>query len=844
MYASRVTGQIMRKTMRNAGRFFVRCLLASVLASACNSGGGQSGVLIVVDGAGLTQAQLVSVTDVWIYIDGDGDGSRMTFDFKVKGLPGGTYQYRYRPQNHSGKLTITGELHATTTAADTVIATNLTTVDIHMGNQVMATIMLTGTIGAGAGGAGGAKGMAGAGGAAGSAGAGGLGGAVSGGGSGGGGAGATAGMIGSGTGGAGASGGSGGPDRCAGVSACSLQTPDGCCPSFCTGATDADCAVCGNGAVEQGEACDPLSSCPVSCAPKGCQLFSLADAGTCHAACVAAGLQTSCANGDGCCPAGCTTGTDSDCQPGCGNGVLDGAETCDVAPAGVLCTAITCDDKDACTVDSRLGMNNTCNVTCAHSQITGCVGAAADGCCPAGCNATNDPDCAVVCGNGVVEAPTESCDTKLAGSCPTSCPQQACVLPDLVNAGTCKAACVDQGRRQTTCILAAKDGCCPGGCNAANDADCTAVCGNGVLEPGETCESTPATPTCASISCDDKNACTTDTVTGAARTCNLACTNTPVTACIDGDGCCAPGCTGLNDSDCAPPNDTCANAVDISAGGDFAFSLFNAKTDFGAATSLKCGLGTGGDVFFTFTLPTNPTGAAPPQYYTYADVFDANGNAVNVALELYSGTCQTASPGNPTGCAASNSGSTGCTTTNPWPRMTATVTGGTQYVLVARMANTTGARYTLRFQRVPTICAAAGALPAAGTSVASAGCNTAAGRYTFACATTVAAQQNYYAVKCPATGLNVETCYRQNEYLDTVLQVNVGSVNYNMSTGQCAATSTSAQVCDDTNTSCTFSTADATLAGVEKGQRGLVTVNVGSNMNPNCQSVQLGSPAP
>ena len=109
---------------------------------------------------------------------------------------------------------------------------------------------------------------------------------------------------------------------------------------------------------------------------------------------------------------------------------------------------------------------------------------------------------------------------------------------------------------------------------------------------------------------------------------------------------------------------------------------------------------------------------------------------------------------------------------------------------------------------------------------------------------TVAAQQNYYAVKCPATGLNVETCYRQNEYLDTVLQVNVGSVNYNMSTGQCAATSTSAQVCDDTNTSWTFSTADATLAGVEKGQRGLVTVNVGSNMNPNCQSVQLGSPAP
>src|SRR3569832_1511716 len=110
------------------------------------------------------------------------------------------------------------------------------------------------------------------------------------------------------------------------------------------------------------------------------------------------------------------------------------------------------------------------------------------------------------------------------------------------------------------------------------------------------------------------------------------------------------------------------------------------------------------------------------------------------------------------------------------------------------MANTTGARNTLRFQRVTTICAAAGALPAAGESVASAGCNTAAGRYTLACATTVAAQHNYFAVKCPATGLNVETCYRQNEYLDTVLLVFFGSVHYNMSTGQCAATSPTTQV--------------------------------------------------
>src|SRR3954464_15626131 len=98
MYASRV----LTKITRDFGRFFLFGVLASLLASACNGGGdGQSGVLIVVDGHGLTQAQLASVTNVWIYIDGDGNGSRIQYDFKVMGLPTGTYKYKYPPQNHS-----------------------------------------------------------------------------------------------------------------------------------------------------------------------------------------------------------------------------------------------------------------------------------------------------------------------------------------------------------------------------------------------------------------------------------------------------------------------------------------------------------------------------------------------------------------------------------------------------------------------------------------------------------------------------------------------------------------------------------------------------------------------
>ena len=48
--------------------------------------------------------------------------------------------------------------------------------------------------------------------------------------------------------------------------------------------------------------------------------------------------------------------------------------------------------------------------------------------------------------------------------------------------------------------------------------DAPASCGNGVLDPGETCD-----PPGSCASCDDGNACTTDITTGAAATCDLRC---------------------------------------------------------------------------------------------------------------------------------------------------------------------------------------------------------------------------------------------------------------------------------------------------------------------------------
>src|SRR5262249_2738351 len=107
---------------------------------------------------------------------------------------------------------------------------------------------------------------------------------------------------------------------------------DQCCPPGCNLGNDSDCAcTCGNGMVEGacGETCDPLSSCPQSCPRMGCPLRRLANPGTCHDECVDDRPQTTCLSGDGCCPSGCNAGNDSDCQPACGNGVVEVGETCD-----------------------------------------------------------------------------------------------------------------------------------------------------------------------------------------------------------------------------------------------------------------------------------------------------------------------------------------------------------------------------------------------------------------------------------------------------------------------------------------------------------------------------------
>ena len=237
-------------------------------------------------------------------------------------------------------------------------------------------------------------------------------------------------------------------------------------PAGCTTANDRDCSVmCGNGVREEGETCEPLTVCPTTCPAQGCQLRTLVNPGTCAAECVDDRQQGDCVSGDGCCPTACNTSNDGDCQPRCGNGVVESGEKCDpVSSCPASCPNQGCRLR-------RLNAGGTCSAECVDNGTqTACR--SGDDCCPSGCNANNDDDCEPTCGNGVREG-SERCDP--LSSCPTNCPDQGCQLRRLAGGG-CEARCENAGT-QTQCRSG--DGCCPGSnCSFANDRECPVRCGD------------------------------------------------------------------------------------------------------------------------------------------------------------------------------------------------------------------------------------------------------------------------------------------------------------------------------------------------------------------------------
>ena len=206
---------------------------------------------------------------------------------------------------------------------------------------------------------------------------------------------------------------------------------------------------------------------------------------------------------------------------------------------------------------------------------SGAAGAPAAGAAaPDGGTATQDAgggDVTVAaCGDGRI-AGDETCDTAIAdgqpGACPGECPSAVDCQPRAVEGSGCQARCVDVVLECTS-----GDGCCPAACGNPEDDDCSASCGDGVVQPdaGETCEragpdrEVTAADACPSACADDGDVCTVETLMGSADNCNAICVTTVIEAVDDDDGCCPDDANSTVDDDCPV---LCGNGV-IEAGED------------------------------------------------------------------------------------------------------------------------------------------------------------------------------------------------------------------------------------------------------------------------------------
>jgi hypothetical protein len=358
---------------------------------------------------------------------------------------------------------------------------------------------------------------------------------------------------------------------------------DSCCPPGATSAVDSDCPrLCGNGVVDQGESCDvgipPLvkGACPTSCDDgKACTRDFMRPLG-CQAACQHIPI-TAPLSGDGCCPEDeegnptATRATDTDCQPICGNGVVEPGETCDGESCPKACPPVPKlrADRAGCLFSKLVGDTETCSARCVVEEQVSCE-PDPGGCCPPGCTAATDPDCSNRCGNSAIDTTLgEVCDTAAPQGDPSRCPlscgdANVCTDDLLVSAGTCSAACMSLPTRATR----PGDGCCPdipapgGGFQRANfllDPDCTAVCGNGVVEsPKERCDHAIPDSCPTDESCPMQLGCTRYVVQGIGYNCSATCVAMPISACVNGDGCCPATCSTADDSDCPA---FCGNGV-------------------------------------------------------------------------------------------------------------------------------------------------------------------------------------------------------------------------------------------------------------------------------------------
>jgi cysteine-rich repeat protein len=245
-----------------------------------------------------------------------------------------------------------------------------------------------------------------------------------------------------------------------------------------------DCnPICGDGRLNGKEKCDTAiaqgqpGACPTTCNNKdACTPTKLTGTG-CDTECADMPI-TDVGAQDGCCPNGADANSDKDCAAMCGNGIIEGKETCD--PPGACGT---CTSSDQCLMANATGSADSCDLQCTFTPLTTCKNS--DGCCPSGCTSSNDSDCSKSCGNGKVDA-GEKCETSGANACPSSCDDGNNCTTDYMTGSTknCNVTCTHVPITKPI----AGDKCCPMGASTNTDSDCVSMCGNKQVEGTEECD--------------------------------------------------------------------------------------------------------------------------------------------------------------------------------------------------------------------------------------------------------------------------------------------------------------------------------------------------------------------
>ncbi len=124
------------------------------------------------------------------------------------------------------------------------------------------------------------------------------------------------------------------------------QNNDNCCPLGCNLGNDNDCTTC-----TSDSHCNDNNVCTTNKCVGGICTYP---------------VITQCINGDGCCPTGCNSNNDNNCNSVCGNGIKEAGEECDNTQlGGATCTSVLGSGYTAgsltCTLNCKYNTSNCCS---------------------------------------------------------------------------------------------------------------------------------------------------------------------------------------------------------------------------------------------------------------------------------------------------------------------------------------------------------------------------------------------------------------------------------------------------------------------------------------------------